>query len=86
MFRFGAVLTVVLVAIGLLVGGVLANSLPLVVAAIAVAALAGVLLVIGVLFRRDQIFGSSGAGRPVEAAGLRSAAPAAGNRSSGSAA
>jgi len=60
-FRFGAVLSVVLVAIGLLVGGVLASSLVFVVASIGVAALAALLLAIGVLFRRDEIFGDSAA-------------------------
>jgi len=58
-FRFGAVLTVALIALGLLVGGVLTSSLVLVYAAIGAAALAGILLAIGVLFRRDEIFGSS---------------------------
>ena len=49
MIRFGVVLSVVLVALGLLVGGVLTSSLLLVYLAIGVAAAAGVLLAIGVV-------------------------------------
>jgi len=78
-FRFGAVLSVVVVAIGLLVGGVLTSSLRLVVASIGVAALAGLLLVIGVLFRRDEIFGGPAAAsarhQPVSAAADREVVP-----------
>jgi len=55
--RFGIVLSVVLVAIGLLVAGVLAGSLLLVVASIGVAALAFLLLLVVVVISRHEIFG-----------------------------
>jgi hypothetical protein len=57
LIRFGAVLTVVLAAMGLLAAGVLTNSLLLVYLAIAVAALSGVMLAVGVLIWRGDIFG-----------------------------
>ena len=57
MIRFGLVLSVVLVAIGLLVAGVLAGSLLLVVASIGVAALAFLLLLVVVVISRHEIFG-----------------------------
>ena len=57
MIRFGAVLTVVLVALGLLLGGVLTNSLPLVYLSIGLAALAAVMLTVGVVIWRGEIFG-----------------------------
>jgi len=57
--RFGAVLSVVLIAIGLLVTGVVTSSLLLVYLAIGVAALAGLMLLIGVLIWRTEIFGSA---------------------------
>jgi len=57
--RFGTVVAVVLVAMGLLVGGVLANSLLLVYLAIGVAVLAAVMLAIGVVIWRKEIFGES---------------------------
>ena len=65
MIRFGVVLTVVLTAMGLLVGGVLANSLLVVYLAIGTAALSGVLLLVGVVFFwREEVFGASPAGQP----------------------
>ena len=59
MIRFGAILTVVVVAMGLLAGGVLANSLLLVYLTIAVAAVAMVMLVAGVVIWRGEIFGGA---------------------------
>jgi pyruvate/2-oxoglutarate dehydrogenase complex dihydrolipoamide acyltransferase (E2) component len=71
--RFGVVLSVVLVALGLLVGGVLTSSLLLVYLAIGVAAAAGVLLAIGVVIWREEIFGAAPRTGRAEVAGLRSA-------------
>ena len=66
MIRFSAVL--VAGAIAVLVAGVLATSLPLVYLSIGVSVLASVLLAIGVILRRGEIFGEAGAaaasGRP----------------------
>jgi hypothetical protein len=62
--RFGVVLTVVLTAMGLLAGGVLANSLLLVYLAIGAAALAAVMLTVGVVIWREEVFGASPAGQP----------------------
>ena len=73
MIRFGVVLSVVLVALGLLVGGVLTSSLLLVYLAIGVAAAAGVLLAIGVVIWREEIFGAAPRTGRAEVAGLRSA-------------
>jgi hypothetical protein len=66
--RFGVVLTVVLAAMGLLAGGVLANSLPLVYLAIGAAALAALMLTAGVLIWREEVFGPSPASREGQAA------------------
>ncbi len=63
MIRFGVVLAVVVVAIGLLVGGIFTSSLLLVYLAIGVSALAAVLLTIGVVVWRDEIFGDAGSAR-----------------------
>ena len=68
MIRFGVILAVVIVAIGLLVGGIFTSSLLLVYLAIGVSALAAVLLVIGVVVWRDELFGETAA-RPT--AGLQ---------------
>ena len=57
MVRFGVVLSVVLVAIGLLVTGVVAGSLMLVAISIGVAALAFLLLIGVVISFRQEIFG-----------------------------
>ena len=62
MIRFGVVLAVVVAALGLLVGGILTSSLLLVYLAIGVSALAAVLLVIGVVIWRDEIFNDAAAG------------------------
>jgi len=59
--RFGVVLTVVLAAMGLLAGGVLANRLLLVYLAIGAAALAAIMLTAGVLIWREEVFGPSSA-------------------------
>ena len=67
MIRFGAVLTVVLAAMGLLIGGVLTNSLPLVYLSIALAALAAVMLAVGVVIWRGEVFGEAPAGRAASA-------------------
>jgi len=71
--RFGTVLTVVLVSLGLLVGGVLANSLLLVYLAIGLAALAAVMLTAGAVIWRGDVFGDSS---PRQTAGSASQAPA----------
>jgi len=60
--RFGVVLAIVMAALGLLVGGVLTSSLLLVYLAIGVSALAAVLLVVGVVIWRDEIFNDAAAG------------------------
>ncbi len=72
MFRFGIVLSVVLIAIGLLAAGVVAGSLLLVYVSIGVAVLAALLLVTFVVIWRHEIFGSSAAPGPAvrRAAGL----------------
>jgi len=67
---FGVVLSVVLVAIGLLVTGVVAGSLLLVAISIGVAVLAFLLLIGVVIIFRHEIFG-----RPVPEAAAVSAAP-----------
>jgi hypothetical protein len=68
--RFGAVLTVVLVAMGLLAGGVLTNSLLLVYLAIGVAALSAIMLAVGLVIWRGDIFGEGSAQRAASRAGL----------------
>ena len=68
MIRFGVVLTVVLAAMGLLAGGVLANSLLLVYLAIGAAALAAIMLTVGVLIWREEVFGASSAAQASPAA------------------
>ena len=70
MIRFGAVLTVVLVAMGLLAGGVLTNSLLLVYLAIGVAALSAIMLAVGLVIWRGDIFGEGSAQRAASRAGL----------------
>ena len=57
MIRFGVVLSVVLIAIGLLVTGVVAGSLLLVVISIGVALLAFLMLIGVVISFRHEIFG-----------------------------
>ncbi len=57
MIRFGIVLSVVLIAIGLLATGVVAGSLLLVTISIGVAVLATLMLAGGVIVWRHEIFG-----------------------------
>ncbi len=57
MIRFSAIVAVVVVALGLLIAGAVSGTLMLVYLAIAVAGLALVLLITGVLVWRDEIFG-----------------------------
>ena len=76
MIRFAAVLTVVLVALGLLIGGVLTNSLLLVYLSIGVAALAAVMLIVGVVIWRGDVFGDAPAGRAAAPARSRRCRPA----------
>ncbi|MGN6681179.1 MAG: hypothetical protein ACTHKL_25725 [Streptosporangiaceae bacterium] len=67
MIRFGVVLSVVVIAIGLLVTGVVAGSLLLVVISIGVALLAFLLLIGVVISFRHEIFGRT----PLDAAGAQ---------------
>ncbi|HEY7324758.1 MAG TPA: hypothetical protein VH520_08015 [Streptosporangiaceae bacterium] len=69
MIRFGAVSTVVSVAVALLLVGALSGDLRLVYISIGLAALALVMLVVGVAVWRDQVFGgiTSAKGRQVAA-------------------
>jgi hypothetical protein len=57
--RFGAIASIVVVAVGMLVAGAISGSLLLIYLAIGVAALALLLLIIGVLVWRDEVFGES---------------------------
>jgi hypothetical protein len=75
--RFGVVLTVVLAAMGLLAAGVLGNSLLLVYLAIGAAALAAVMLTVGVVIWREEVFGDSPAGQAADQVAGRSPALAA---------
>ena len=54
--RFSVVLAVVVVAVGLLVAGAIAGSLALVYVAIAIAGVALLMLIVGVVLWRDEIF------------------------------
>ena len=56
MIRFGVVLSVALVAVGLLVTGVIAGSLLVVAISIGVAALAALMLTVAVIVWRREIF------------------------------
>jgi hypothetical protein len=60
MIRFGVIVSVVVAAVVLLIGGAVAGELALVYGSIGLAALALVLLIIGVAVWRDQVFASSG--------------------------
>jgi hypothetical protein len=73
--RFGAVLTVVIVAMGLLAGGVLTNSLLLVYLAIGVAALSAVMLAVGLVIWRGDIFGEASARRAAAPEALATGTP-----------
>jgi hypothetical protein len=57
--RFGAIVSVVAVAICLLVGGAVSGTLALVYVSIGLAALALLMLVVGVVVWRDEVFGSA---------------------------
>ena len=73
MIRFSAGLVVV--AIGVLIGGVATSKLSLVYMAIAVSALALVVLAIGVALKRDELFGGGPESAPA-GAGAGSGMPA----------
>ena len=73
MIRFSAIL--VAGAIAVLVAGVLATSLALVYLSIGVSVLALVLLVIGVILRREEIFGEAGRQPPAASMTGRSPRP-----------
>jgi hypothetical protein len=59
MIRFGAIVTVVVAAVGLLAVGAVAGDLTLVYVSIALAAVALLLLIVGVAVWRDEVFASS---------------------------
>jgi hypothetical protein len=59
MIRFGVIVTVVVAAVGLLVVGAVAGDLTLVYVSIALAAVALLLLIVGVAVWRDDVFASS---------------------------
>ena len=73
MIRFGVVLALVLAALGLLAGGVFTSSLLLVYLAIGVAAVAAVVLTIGAVIWRAEIFGVTAEVRHPELAAAQSA-------------
>jgi len=60
--RFGAIVSVVAVAIGLLIGGAVSGELTLVYVSIGLAGLALLMLIVGVAVWRDEVFGSAAAG------------------------
>jgi len=57
MIRFSAIVAVVAIALGLLVAGAVSGTLMLVYLAIGVASLALLLLIVGVVIWRDEVFG-----------------------------
>ncbi len=59
MIRFGVIVTVVVAAVGLLAVGAVAGDLTLVYVSIALAAVALLLLIVGVAVWRDEVFASS---------------------------
>ncbi len=59
MIRFGVIVSVVVAAVGLLVVGAVAGELTLVYVSIALAAVALLLLIVGVAVWRDEVFSSS---------------------------
>ena len=61
MIRFAAIVSVVAVAIGLLIAGAVSGDLSLVYVSIGLAALALLMLVVGVAIWRDQVFGGKAA-------------------------
>jgi hypothetical protein len=84
--RFGAIVSVVTVAIGLLVAGAVSGDLALVYVSIGLAALALLMLIVGVAIWRDQVFGpttsaaqAAGAGPASRVAEVTGSAGPAGN-------
>ena len=76
MIRFGAIVSVVAVAVGLLIAGAVSGQLTLVYVSIGLAALALLMLIVGVAIWRDEVFGASAAAQPStagQASGVRSA-------------
>ncbi len=71
MIRFGVVLTLVVAALGLLAGGMVTSSLLLVYLAIGVAALAALMLTIGAVMWRGEIFGPAESAWPLDLAAIR---------------
>ncbi len=65
MIRFAAIVSVVAVAIGLLIAGAVSGHLRLVYVSIGLAALALLMLVVGVAVWRDRVFGGASAPRNV---------------------
>jgi hypothetical protein len=60
MIRFGVIVTVVVASVGLLIVGAVAGDLTLVYVSIALAAVALLLVIVGVAVWRDEVFASSG--------------------------
>ncbi len=71
MIRFGAIVSVVAVAIGLLIAGAVSGELTLVYVSIGLAAVALLMLIVGVIVWRDEVFGPTTAvpGKQTTAAG-----------------
>ena len=61
MIRFGAIVSVVAIAIGLLIAGAVSGELTLVYVSIGLAALALLMLIAGVVIWRDEVFGTTAA-------------------------
>jgi len=59
--RFGAIVSVVAIAIGLLIAGAVSGELTLVYVSIGLAALALLMLIAGVAVWRDEVFGPTAA-------------------------
>jgi len=57
--RFGAIVSVVAIAIGLLIAGAVSGQLTLVYVSIGLAALALLMLIAGVVIWRDAVFGTT---------------------------
>jgi hypothetical protein len=79
--RFSVVLSIVAVAVGLLVAGAISGSLPLVYLAIAIAGVALLMLIVGVVVWRDEIFeraSADGAEAPAGSTALAEAPAGAG--------
>ena len=74
--RFSVVLSIVAVAVGLLVAGAISGSLPLVYLAIAIAGVALLMLIVGVVVWRDEIFERASADGAAAPAGATASAEA----------